>query len=64
MYTSCYHANLGLFQTFLTSEDVVLSDVLNHASIIDGLMLCKARKMVYKHLDMQGIDNAHGSESL
>lgn len=44
LYASCFDANAGLFETLLTSEDTVISDELNHASIIDGIRLCKARR--------------------
>ena len=56
LYTSCYDANLGLFQTLLGPEDATISDALNHASIIDGLRLCRAQRMVYRHGDMQDLE--------
>ena len=49
VYPSCYHANIGLFNAFLGVDDMVFSDELNHASIISGLQLCHAKKIVYKH---------------
>lgn len=52
LYTSCFDANGGLFETLLGDEDAVLSDELNHASIIDGVRLCKARRLRYRHSDM------------
>ncbi|XP_076231270.1 glycine C-acetyltransferase [Calliopsis andreniformis] len=57
LYASCFDANAGLFETLLTSEDAVLSDELNHASIIDGIRLCKAKKHRYKHRDMEDLEN-------
>lgn len=54
LYASCFDANAGLFEILLTPEDAVLSDELNHASIIDGIRLCKAKKFRYKHRDMKG----------
>ncbi len=56
LYTSCFDANGGLFETLLTAEDAVLSDALNHASIIDGVRLCKAKRKVYKHADMADLE--------
>jgi glycine C-acetyltransferase len=56
LYTSCFDANGGLFETLLTAEDAVLSDALNHASIIDGVRLCKAQRKVYKHADMADLE--------
>lgn len=56
LYTSCFDANAGIFEALLTPEDAVLSDELNHASIIDGIRLCKAKKMRYKHLDLQDLE--------
>jgi len=52
LYTSCFDANGGLFETLLTADDAVLSDELNHASIIDGIRLCKAQRLRFKHADM------------
>src|SRR5947199_6165928 len=52
LYSSCWDANGGLFETILGDEDTVLSDELNHASIIDGIRLCKARRLRYRHSDM------------
>src|SRR5947208_8269589 len=52
LYTSCFDANGGLFETLLGEEDAVISDELNHASIIDGVRLCKAKRLRYKHADM------------
>ncbi|HIG04671.1 MAG TPA: glycine C-acetyltransferase [Planctomycetes bacterium] len=52
LYTSCFDANGGLFETLLGPEDAVISDELNHASIIDGVRLCKAKRFRYSHADM------------
>ena len=52
LYSSCFDANGGLFETLLTDQDAVISDELNHASIIDGIRLCKAKKFRYKNNDM------------
>ncbi len=52
LYSSCWDANGGLFETILGDEDAVLSDELNHASIIDGIRLCKSRRVRYRHADM------------
>lgn len=52
LYSSCFDANGGLFETILTAEDAVISDELNHASIIDGVRLCKAKRFRYKNNDM------------
>lgn len=52
LYTSCFDANTGLFETLIGPEDAVISDELNHASVIDGIRLCKARRYRYKNNDM------------
>lgn len=52
LYSSCFDANGGLFETLLTAEDAVISDELNHASIIDGIRLCKAKRFRYRNNDM------------
>ncbi len=56
LYSSCFDANGGLFETLLGPEDVIISDALNHASIIDGVRLCKASRKVYKHNDMSELE--------
>src|SRR5512139_455245 len=55
LYSSCFDANTGLFETLLGPDDAVISDALNHASIIDGIRLCKARRLVYGHDDMDDL---------
>ena len=55
LYSSCFDANGGLFETLLTDADAVISDQLNHASIIDGVRLCKAARYRYKNNDMQSL---------
>jgi glycine C-acetyltransferase len=57
LYSSCWDANGGLFETILGDEDTILSDELNHASIIDGIRLCKARRVRYRHGDMSELEN-------
>ena len=52
LYAACFDANTGLFETILGSEDAVISDELNHASIIDGVRLCKASRYRYRNNDM------------
>ena len=56
LYSSCFDANGGLFETLLEDSDAVISDELNHASIIDGIRLCKARRERYKNNDMQDLE--------
>ena len=57
LYSSCFDANGGLFETILSKEDAVFSDELNHASIIDGIRLCKAEKYRYKNCDMSDLED-------
>ena len=56
LYTSCFDANTGLFETILQEGDAVFSDELNHASIIDGVRLCKAERFRFKHSDMADLE--------
>jgi glycine C-acetyltransferase len=56
LYPSCFDANGGLFETLLTDEDAVISDALNHASIIDGIRLCKAKRLRYANGDMHELE--------
>jgi len=56
LYGSCFDANTGLFETLLAEEDAVLSDALNHASVIDGIRLCKAHRYRYAHSDMADLE--------
>ncbi len=57
LYSSCFDANGGLFETLLGPEDAVISDALNHASIIDGVRLCKAKRFRYANNDMQDLES-------
>ncbi len=56
LYTSCFDANGGLFETLLGEQDAIISDALNHASIIDGIRLCKAERYRYAHADMNELE--------
>jgi glycine C-acetyltransferase len=56
LYSSCFDANGGLFETLLGDQDAVISDELNHASIIDGVRLCKARRLRYRNRDMHDLE--------
>jgi glycine C-acetyltransferase len=56
LYSSCFDANTGLFETILDENDAVISDALNHASIIDGIRLCKARRLRYSNSDMADLE--------
>jgi glycine C-acetyltransferase len=58
LYTSCFDANGGLFETLLGEQDAVISDALNHASIIDGIRLCRAQRRRYAHADMAELEQA------
>ena len=57
LYTSCFDANTGLFETLLDAKDAIISDALNHASIIDGVRLCKAGRYRYAHGDMEALED-------
>ena len=57
LYSSCFDANAGLFETILNDKDAIISDQLNHASIIDGVRLCKAQRFRYKNSDMNELEN-------
>ena len=56
LYAACFDANGGLFGSFLTDQDAIISDALNHASIIDGVRLCKAQRYRYKNADMEDLE--------
>ena len=56
LYSSCFDANGGLFETLLGEQDAIISDALNHASIIDGVRLCKAQRFRYEHADMKDLE--------
>ncbi|XP_055753788.1 2-amino-3-ketobutyrate coenzyme A ligase, mitochondrial [Salvelinus fontinalis] len=56
LYASCFDANAGLFEVLLGPDDAVLSDELNHASIIDGIRLCRAKRFRYKHMDLNDLE--------
>lgn len=57
LYAACFDANGGVFEPLLTSEDAIISDSLNHASIIDGVRLCKAHRYRYENADMEDLEN-------
>ena len=57
LYSCCFDANTGLFETLLAAEDAIISDQLNHASIIDGIRLCKAQRLRFKNCDMQDLED-------
>ena len=67
LYSSCFDANGGLFETLLDEQDVVISDALNHASIIDGIRLCKAERLRYANSDLDELEKhlkaAHGKRT-
>ena len=56
LYASCFDANAGIFETLMAPEDAIVSDELNHASIIDGIRLSKAKRLKYKHKDMGDLE--------
>ena len=57
LYSSCFDANGGLFETLLDEQDAIISDELNHASIIDGIRLCKASRFRYRNGDMDDLES-------
>lgn len=57
LYCSCFDANTGLFETLLTADDAIISDSLNHASIIDGIRLCKAQRLRFENSNMQDLED-------
>ncbi len=57
VYVSGYHVNIGVYNTLAGEKDVIFSDALNHASIIDGLKLSKAKKVIFKHNDLKDLEN-------
>jgi len=58
LYSSCFDANGGLFESLLGAEDAIVTDALNHASIIDGIRLCKAKRFIYEHANMSSLEDA------
>jgi glycine C-acetyltransferase len=56
LYSSCFDANGGVFETLMKDEDVIITDELNHASIIDGIRLAKAKRLIYKHMDLADLE--------
>lgn len=56
LYAACFDANGGVFEPLLGTEDAIITDQLNHASIIDGIRLCKAQRFIFKHADMQDLE--------
>ncbi len=63
LYSSCFDANTGLFETILGPEDVIISDELNHASIIDGIRLCKAQRKRFRNRDMEHLEQLLGESA-
>jgi len=58
LYSSCFDANGGLFETILGPDDMIITDSLNHASIIDGIRLSKAKRVIFQHADMESLEDA------
>jgi glycine C-acetyltransferase len=56
LYAACFDANGGVFEPLLTAEDAIITDQLNHASVIDGIRLCKAQRFIFKHADMADLE--------
>lgn len=57
LYAACFDANAGVFEVLTTKDDAIISDELNHASIIDGIRLSKAERHLYKHLDLADLES-------
>lgn len=57
VYVSGYHVNIGIYNILAGAHDVIFSDALNHASIIDGLKLSKAKKVIFKHNDLEDLES-------
>lgn len=57
LYAACFDANAGIFEVLMTDKDAIITDQLNHASIIDGIRLTKAKRLVFNHMDMQDLEN-------
>jgi glycine C-acetyltransferase len=57
LFPSCFDANAGIFEALLGPDDAVISDSLNHASIIDGIRFCKAKRFRYEHIDMKSLED-------
>ena len=62
LYAACFDANGGVFEPLFTEEDAIISDALNHASIIDGVRLCKAKRYRYANADMAELEKRYGRE--
>ena len=56
LYAACFDANGGVFEPLLGEDDAIVTDKLNHASIIDGVRLCKAKRFLYEHADMADLE--------
>src|SRR5262245_35747070 len=56
LYVACFDANGGVFEPLLSADDAIITDKLNHASIIDGVRLCKAKRLIYEHADMADLE--------
>ena len=61
LYSSCFDANGGVFETLLGKDDAIISDELNHASIIDGIRLCKAQRYIYRNNDMNDLEETQAA---
>lgn len=63
LYASCFDANAGIFEVLMGPDDAIISDALNHASIIDGIRLSKAKRLRYEHSNMQHLEEQLSSEA-